>query len=260
MPSKKKRTSFSAPRRVYTTRQVMEITEQRRLKEEVAGKENDPAPVVEDLKVESLLPVTDTPQITDEVKKFVSQVNIRPSQEIIEEPKDKNAVPVNTINGFQTFILLLTAFLLMALLKFPEAWANSLAAKFNSMVLYGSFIVFSGANLPCTIERYVLNTPYYKISLQGDLIAVYSLGLLVFFAVLFASIQKATWIKRAMIFASLVPLAALANVIRVLWACGLALNYGVASADRYFHGALVDFVFIFVVLGLIFFEFLSLPD
>jgi len=256
MPSKRKKTTISGPRRVYTTRQIMELTEQRRLKEEAANKVKEPVPVAEDLKLPPILPVA-SPQIIKEVETFVSQVNVRPSQEKVES---KSPFSVFVAKGLLVFNLSLTAFLLMVSLRLPESWVNSVAAKLNSLIVYGSFYVFHLAQLPCILEGSALNIHFYKLSLHGDLVALYSLELLTLFAVLFAFIQKAIWVKRAMIFISLIPLVIVANIFRVLWACGLALNYGTVSADRYFHGALVDFVFVFVVAGLILFEFLAFSD
>jgi exosortase/archaeosortase family protein len=63
-----------------------------------------------------------------------------------------------------------------------------------------------------------------------------------------------------MVLMSLIPIAIVANIVRVVWACGIALNYGNNTADHYFHGLLAYFVFIFIVLGLMLIEFLSSPD
>src|ERR1035441_454064 len=131
MPSKRKKTAFSTPRHVYTTRQIMDITEQRRQKEERPGKEKEdkPIPVVEELKSEPVLPVTEATPDKNAIPANVNPANVNPA----------NAIPANAIKGFQVFIVLLIAFLLMILFKFPELWVNSVTAKLNSMVLYGSF-------------------------------------------------------------------------------------------------------------------------
>jgi exosortase/archaeosortase family protein len=220
---------------------------------------------VVDLTAPLLISTTDTPQINEEVKTFISQVQIRPCHDLtivepIEEDESKNPIPNNANKLFLIFNLSLTAFLLMVSFKLPEPWLNSAAAKLNSMILYGSFFIFSVAQQPCSVVGSVLNMQSYKISLQGDLIAFYSLQLLIFLAVLMIFVQKTTWEKRAMVFISLFPLALVANIIRVIWACGIALNYGTATADRYFHGLLAVFVFIFIVIGLILFEFLASSD
>ena len=270
MPSKRKKTISSGPRRNYTTRQIMEITEQRRLKEETAWMENEdktkvktdkPLTIVEDLRLPPLLPVAETPQIIKEVKTFVSQANIRPPQEIVEETKEvKSADSIPALQNHIVFNIPLTAFFILSLLNFSKPWVNAVAAKLNAMVVWASFLVFSIGKLSCSLEGPVLNLPYYKISLQGDRVAFYSVEFLILLATLFAFVQNKTWEKESMVFISLVPLAIVANMLRLFWACGLAFNYGAASADRYFHGILIGFVFIFIVLGLICIEFLSSPE
>lgn len=265
MSTKRKKTTSWEPRHIYTTREIMEITEQRRLEQDAAAKElesktktseNKPAPVLQDLNPPLLLPVTDNPRIIEEIKTFTSQVNVRPSQEI----KKKDPLPDDVIRGLFVFILSLPVFLFMVSFKFPESWVNTVAAKLNAVIVDGSFFVLSIIQVSCTVMGAVLKSHHYKVSLQGDLVAFYSIELLIVFAALFALAQKTTWIKRGVIFISLIPLAIIANICRVLLACGLALNYGIISADRYYHGILVGFVFIFIVLGLMFFAFLFSPD
>jgi exosortase/archaeosortase family protein len=299
----------------------MELTEQRRLKEEAAAKEileelrrlkreaaekkaalakiqapektpelekvpeTKPLPVPEPLVVPLLVvPVAENPQINEEIKTFVEQVNIRPSQEVIQEPrrilKEAEALPVSRLpkedaQAFKSrgpavydvwkaslgpFALSLAAFFLIVPFKFSQTWMAMAGAKFNSLIMYGSFFILSAAQEQCTIIGGVLRISHYKVFLQGDPVALYSLKVLIFLATLYACIQKTEWSEKGKIFISLIPLALIANVLRVLWACGLALNYGNAFADGYFHGFLVVFVFIFVVLGLMFLEFISSPD
>jgi hypothetical protein len=84
--------------------------------------------------------------------------------------------------------------------------------------------------------------------------------LLIVLTSFFAFIEKTAWIKRGIMFISLIVVALLANIIRLLWACGMALNYGTLSADKSLHGALLGFVFIFIVSAAIFLEFLFSSD
>jgi exosortase/archaeosortase family protein len=234
----------------------MEITEQRRLKEEAASKEvehktkpqeDKSPPVPEDLNPPFSLPATGIPRIIEEIKTFSSD-------------KSEKPIPANAITGFLTLILLSITLFFIVSSKFSEFWVNTLVVKLNALIVYGSFFVLRIIQGACTAEGTVLNTHYYKISLQGDLVALYSMELLIIFAALFIFFQKTTWIKRGVVFISLFPLAIIANIFRVVVAFGLALNYGTAYADRYFYGVLVVLVFIFIALGLLFLDYISSPE
>ena len=89
------------------------------------------------------------------------------------------------------------------------------------------------------------------------MVAFYSLELLIVFAALFAYFQKTSRMKRGIVFISLIPLAMAANILRVLWACGLAMNDGIVSADKSFYGILAGSVFAFIIVGLIILESIS---
>ena len=236
----------------------MEITEQRRLKEEAASRETELKTKPPENK---LVPVTDTPQKIEEIKRFSSE----PSDPIVKEEKvnaykSSNPIPANAITGFLALILSLITFFFIVSSKFLEFWVVALVAKLNALIVHGSFFVLSIIQGACTLEGPILNTYYYKTSLQGDLVAFYSLELLIILAALFAFLKKTACIKKGVVLISLIPLAIIANIFRVVVAFGLALNYGAACADRYFHGVLVGFVFILIILGLILLESLFFSD
>lgn len=305
----------------------MEIAAQSRLKEEVAEKqdeskakvpENRPVPVIEDLKMLPLLPAIATPRITEEVKTFISQVNHRPSQEIIDEPKvvaegpkevveevkevaeepkevveepkevaeeikeaaeepkelpfsniwednvevikNSDPVPASAVMSPVVLILSLFAFLIIVSSIFSETWVDAVVTKLNALIIYGSFVALSIIQEPYTAVGTVLNTHDYKVSLQGDLVVLYSLELLIILSALLAFFKKTTWINSGVVFMTMVPIVIIINIFRVVVACGLALNYGIPFADMCFHSDLVGFVFLFVVLGLISVEFLFSSD
>lgn len=261
MSSKKKKKSSPA-QRVYTTRQIMEITEKRRQKDEAGG----PKPA------EPLLKTENKSEAAADLNKKEPAANFIPAQELLGDKTRNSRVeniteegpvhpPAPIANRSLLFLnLALAAFLLVISLKFPVSWVNAVSEKLNSMIVYGCSLVFSIAHWPCGFKGVVFSTPYYRISLQGDLAAYGSAELLMFFAVFFALIQKTTWPKKLTVFLTLVPLVLFAGIFRLLWACGLALNYNKAFADQCFHGALVNFALVFVVLGLIFVELMFSPD
>jgi exosortase/archaeosortase family protein len=263
MRPKRKKTAPSAPRRIYTTRQIMDITEQRRQKEETAAQEPDPKTgIPEDLPPS--LPAMEASQIEEEIKEEAKEevkeeLNEGYKEEYKEVPKRGLKWDI-ALTGRVFFILSLTVLILAAFFEFPKSWEHAIADKINTAIVYVTFLILNLIHGPCSLEGVGLNTHYYKISLQGDLVVFYSLELIIIFAVLFAFVQKTTWTKSGMIAILLVPLAMVANLFRLLWACGIALNYGPVTADRYFHGALVGFVFIFIVLGLTILEYLFFPD
>jgi len=276
MPSKRKTNTSSPPRRIYTTRQIMELTEERRRKEDALRVEVElklkaqaqskmPHAVVDDVKLVPVLLETVSPQVAEEVKAFVTQVNTRPPQDEIERPVEAIPQESRQQSSFQKprpliFVVLIAVILLTVYLNFPESLIMQISSRINDVVILGSAVILNilqGAN---TVQGNVLNVYYYRVTLQGDLIAFYSLELLIVFTTLFAFIQKTSWIKRSIVFISLAPLAVGANIFRVLMACGIALNDGGVMADRFFYGYLVVFVFVFVVLGLFFLEFLNSPD
>ena len=180
-------------------------------------------------------------------------------EEKAEAVESEKIVPANAVAGSLVYILILIA-LLVFFFKLPAAWVSASAIKLNTLIAYGSFLFLSVIQGPCVVNGTVLNTSYYNIALQGDLVAFYSIELLIVFALLFAFFQKMTRVKRGLVFISLIPLAVIANIARVVMACGLALNDGSASADRYFHGVLAGSVFVIIIIGLIFLEYLSSPE
>jgi exosortase/archaeosortase family protein len=250
MPSKKKKNVSSSGQRKYTTREIMEITEQRRPKRETVSKDAEP---------EAKTPENEpAPQIVEEVKApDPKPAVLRLKEENVKEIKSKPAIPSIALIRSLAFILSLIALLSIVSSKFSESWVIIAVIKLNELVVNGSFLVLKIIQGSCTLKGDVLITPYYKVALQGDWVAFYSLELLVIFAGLFIFFQKMSRINKWVIFITLVSLAIVANIFRVVMACGLALNYGPASADRYFHGLLAGFVFIFIILGLIILEYLS---
>lgn len=272
MPSKGKKTDSSVPRRVYTTRQIMEITEERRLKSDLANRMPDPEikepkdkPVVavDDLKLPVLQAVTKNPRILEEIKTFVDQVNIRPSQEItgqFTEIKSENPMLINDGLGFLIFILSFAVSFLFLSLKSSGSWMNILVIKLNSLIINGSVFVLNLFHEPVEVKGAVLTTDHFRVSLQDDWCAFYSLELLITFTLALVALKRANWIKNGIIFASLIPLVIISNVIRVVASCGIALNEGIYLADQNFHGLLLGFVFLFNVFSFFFFVFLLFPD
>ena len=228
----------------------MELTEKRRLEREAAGRIADPKPKFKAPKIEP------APQIVEKKDTLAPELPVTKVQE--EKAlaiKNNINIPVNAIARSLVYILTLIAFL-MAFSKLSDL----LATKLNTLIIYGSFFVLNIIQVPCIVDGFFLNTSYYSISLKDDLIAFYSLELLIIFTLLFAYFQRITRIKRGVVFIILVPLAVVANIFRVVMAFGLALNDGPADANRYLHGGLVGLVFVIIILGLIFLELLSSPE
>jgi len=220
----------------------MEITEQRRLKDIAPDKEiepktkaspNDgPAPVIEELK----------PPIKEEKTEAI---------------KNEVQIPAKTIAGVIILIFLIIAFFLIVSSKNSGPWMDPLIARLNALIVFGAFCVLNILQGASIAQGVILKTHYYMLSLQGDMVALYSLELLIAFAALFIFFHRAEWNKWSKVFMALVPLAVIANILRLVLAFGYALNYGTGIADRYFHGILVGIVFIIILLGLVFFEYLT---
>src|SRR5580698_10481840 len=117
MAAKRKKPSPSAPHRVYTTRQIMEITEQRRQKEADANRKDGPktkipvetpvdkpAPVEENLNLPPALPAAESPKIKEEFKEEF--------KELVKGPY-RSFKPDFALTGRVILILSLTAFLLL---------------------------------------------------------------------------------------------------------------------------------------------------
>lgn len=249
----------------------MDITEQRRLKSDAAHKpvEKVAEPKAKDPESEPASPIIEpvppiiepAPQIIENTKTIERKLAVpNVKLENVEVIKSKNTIPVIIIARSLAFVLSLIAVLFIISSEFSKDWAHLAAAKLNTFVVYGSYFVLRIIQGSCTVDGGVLNTHYYKVSLQGDWVAFYSIELLVIFAFLFAFFQKITRIQRGVVFISLIPLAIVANIFRVVMACGLAMNDGPAYADRSLHGILVGVVFIIIILGLILLEFLFSPE
>jgi hypothetical protein len=100
--------------------------------------------------------------------------------------KSADYIPVNVIAGSLAFILSSVAFFLIFSSKFLGSWINTVVDQLNILIVYGSFFVLIALQGACTIEGAVLSSHYYKISLQDDWTAFYSLELLIVLASLFA--------------------------------------------------------------------------
>lgn len=236
MSYKRKKTDSKLAKRIYTTRQIMEITEQRRLKELAEGKEPE---------VKEKAPQPEPEPVQEIIKPAV--------REVIPEPeKTEVKIPARSIIGIFTLVFSLIAFFLIFTSQLSQPWIGPVAGKLNALIIYGSYSGLSLLQRASITPAGVLSTHYYKVSLQGDLTALYSLELLIAFAALFVFFQKAAWNKWGKVFMALVPLAVIANIFRVVMAFGYALNYGPGIADRYFHGILVGVVFVIILLGLMF--------
>lgn len=112
---------------------------------------------------------------------------VRPTKENVKVMRDKSSILVIDLTVFLVFVLSFMTFFLLPFIKFPGSWVNIAAAKLNGVVLYGSSFVLKIIQGSCFIMGSVLNTYYYKISLQGDRVAFYSLELFMVYAVLFFS-------------------------------------------------------------------------
>jgi len=232
----------------------MDLTEERRLKQDAGNNEAVPKPAPqepEDLPVPAL--DTTEPVIPDVKAEYIKIENIKSVQRVAP-------IPVNIITGALVFILSLVFFLLIVSSKFAEPWAAHLTDKINTLIVNGALYVLNNIQGVSAAKGEALSTVYYKISLHGDWVAFSSLELLVIFAALFVFFQKTDWKKRAVVFLAMVPLAIIANIFRLVVAFGVALNCGPAVADRYFHEILVACVFVFIILGLMLLEFLFFSD
>ena len=266
MSSKTNKNSTSA-NRVYSA--VMDITRQQRkpeIKPVPVRKDPDPPPLLlahsqicEETQATSEVMVA--PDIMEEIQATPEGPTV---PEIKEEHapiiKSKDPVPPVAIMGWCVPIFLLAAFIFMASSQFSRSWVSAIVAKSNALIVHGSLFILNVLQGACTAEGYILNSNYFKISLKGDLVPLYSLELLVAFGLLLACFQRIPWLKRGLVFLSLVSLAIIANILRVIVAFGLALNYGATYAEQCFHGALVACVFIVIISGLIFFEYLYSSD
>lgn len=218
----------------------------------------------EELKPARVLTMSDHSQSNDDIEGSTLEGDpspVLPQIERVNQANDpaidhKDLISAKIINGFAVFVLLAMVFFLISTFTRAPLWIKSLASWLNDLIIHASFSILNVTQGSYTLDGTVLNTRYYSVSLQSDWVALRSLEMLVFSAVLFVFVQKTHWIKGAVIFISLLPLMILTNVIRVLWACGLALNYGSDFASQYFHGGLAYFVFIFSFLALIILEFL----
>ncbi len=245
MSYKRKKTDSKLAKRIYTTRQIMEITEERRLKEISAGKAAEPKDKAE-------VEATEVEQPT--VKQ---ETDLPVKEENTEAVKSEINIPAKSIIGISTLIFSLIAFFLIVSSKFAEALVNPVVDRLNALIVYGSYFVLNALQGASVSKGDILSTHYFKVSLQGDLTVLYSLELLIAFAALFIFFQKAAWAKWGRVFMALIPVAVIANIFRVVMAFGLAMNDGPAFADRNFHGILVGVVFVIILLGLMFFEYLA---
>jgi len=265
MTSKRKK-SASGRRTVYTTRQIMDLTEERRLKQEALSNEAQPKPVVEHKDPEIL---SEQARFDGDPIDLKSKIENVPAENTVpKEIKAGNSisvlpiapVPVNAIREALVFILSLVVFFLVVSSKFAEPWVGFVTAKINVLIIQGSLIILNNIQGACFAKGETLSTVFYKLSLRGDWVAFSSLELLIIFAALFIFFQKSNWKKRALVFISMIPLAIIANIFRVVVTFGVALNCGTTLADQYFHEILVACVFIFIIIGLILLEFLYFTD
>jgi exosortase/archaeosortase family protein len=249
MSSKKKKNTTNPSGRKYTTREIMEMTEERRAKlsplikneePEAEKPENKPVPVPE----KAIIPSAVTPRLIE-----TPPVSKAPSPGI-----------ANMIVGGLVFMFSSVFLLLVFPMEVSTVWMNAVVHQLNAWTVNGGYLVLKMLQGPCTLEAGILKTPYYKVSLDGDMLVFYSIEILLIFVSLFAFMQKMTWIKRALIFICMLPLAIGANIFRLVMACGLAMNYGILAADRHFNGILIGVVFIIIIVALMILEYIFSSD
>jgi len=233
----------------------MEITERRRQKE-AAALEPKAAPAHPEIAQVSSAPVTESAK-----EQVLPPAASAPKPvESLPKPPAQPIVSADAVIKPLILVVSLIIFFWAVSFKSLEPWVRFLENGLNDLVIYGSFLILKLLQGSCEVHGALLNTRYYQVSLQGDPTAFYSLEMLIAFAVLFVYFQKTSLSKRAAILISLVPLAIAVNILRVVTACGLALNYGAAVVDQYFYNVLAAGVYVLIVLGLLFLESLSSTD
>ncbi len=245
-------------RRKYTTRQIIEMTEQRRIQQETAQRVEEARETaskqavikeaVENAMAEQAAAPAAEPissRILEEVKIFSNQVDIRPSDEVMPA---RAAVKEHKDNGTAR-ALPLAALYAIAVFSIPDAWTAALSAQLNAVIVHGTAWLLTALQVPSSTEGAFLNIPKYTIPLHGDMTVFYSTVLLAGFAAPYAYIQSASTVKRWAILASLIPLAFSINILRLVLTAGFAMNFGVMSADSNFHGVLEKLVYVLTILG-----------
>ena len=241
MTSHKKRTPF-IPTRRFTTREIMKITEERRLKKEAEFEVNEePIVIKPELPIEAM--TGSSPQMIAEVKEFISQVDLQFRPEKAQEPITELSLVIPIIYC-------------AGIISLPYPWVNQAAEFLNGLILKGSFYVLSIPHVVSRIQNSTLILHNYKISLLGDWVSVYSLGISSVISLLLAIVITTTYIKRIFILVSFVPLALAANIFRIVFISGTFFNYGPQVADHYFKDITHFLVMITIVVGLTWFALL----
>ncbi len=278
--SEKRKKSSSYPRHKYTTREIMDITEQRRVKHEPAPlkavplqvklSQAEPEPlIVEEIPAE--VPILENlPENLPE--KPAEKLAEKPAQAVVQPPLQTEPYypepqeppqPKKALSKAASRALLYSLALIVFLFDFakmPLSWVMAASSKINAMVILGSSFLVGLFHDPYSIQGETISTSFYKFSLQGDLTAFYSLEVLIIFALFFAYFQEMTKTDRRVVFYSMLPLAAFANIFRVALAFGIAMNNNPAKADLYAHGLLTVSVYAIMFIGLIVLECLFSPE
>jgi len=118
-------------------------------------------------------------------------------------------------------------------------------------VSQAAYLILRSINLPVTREGLMLSIEGQQLFMGPacsgfrSLITSFSLGLA------YAYLSKAQAMKKKILVLSIIPLALLGNLIRVIMLCLIAFYFGKEAAMGFFHNASGIVIFIIVILGLL---------
>lgn len=118
-------------------------------------------------------------------------------------------------------------------------------------VSQAAYLILRSVNLPITREGLMLSIEGQQLFMGPacsgfrSLITSFSLGLA------YAYLSKASPIKKRILVLSIIPLALLGNLVRVIMLCLIAFYFGKEVAMGFFHNASGIVIFIIVILGLL---------
>ena len=143
---------------------------------------------------------------------------------------------------------------LLFLIPPPRLVIDTLTTPLKVISTQGSFYLLKMAQLPVEVRGAILKVGEYELFVADACSGWRSVVTLLALGALYAHRQKTTPAKKWILFASVIPIAILANIFRIFLTGCLSHFFGVKYAEGFFHEFSGAVVFLVGVFGLIAFS------
>jgi exosortase len=141
-------------------------------------------------------------------------------------------------------------FFLLAMIPLPLSVIGTLTVKLKLFVAQVSTVILNIIGFPSVRDGSFIRMPKSFVAVEAPCSGLRSLVSLITMGLLFAYAMKVSYIKKVILLLSSIPIAIMANVIRVVLVAAVNDLYGEKFAMGLFHDVTGYLLFIFAFVGL----------